>query len=73
MFAIMVWVLWVLLILCLLWVLWMKLWIMLWSWNHLNDCDFGMNTMSTMGTLDTMVAMGITNDVMNNHMVIKSS
>ena len=51
----------------------MILWIMLWSWNHLNDCDFGMNTMSTMGTLDTMVAMGITNDVMNNHMVIKSS
>ena len=38
--------------------------------KHVIVGNYGMNTI---GTLDTMVAMGIMNDVMNDRIIIKTS
>ena len=48
----------------------LRLWMMLQSSKHLtvSNCN-----MSTMGTLDTMITMGIMNDVINNLIIIKIS
>ena len=39
-------------------------------WKHSYDCDYGM---SSIGMFDTMVAMGIMNDIMNNIISTKTS